>query len=321
MAQSVISNRDRSPLTTAQLERTIPAIFADAPHDSRSNRYLYVPTINMIDALGREGFQPVWASQTNPRDASRRDYAKHMVRFARPGDSETALASLRSTYGASHMIQRTDATQSPTWGEIVLTNSHDGSSSVQESSGIFRFACSNGMIASAGAGDTFRFNHSAKWSDDIIEGAYRVIDNLNGPVAEQIGAMQSRELTQPERVLLAEHASSLRWHGENNHAPIPATDLLRVRRTEDREPTAWATLNVLQENVIRGGLPYTIGEGRNRQHRHTGTVTGIDDLTRLNRGVWDAVATLTTGNRVDLAAEMFGRLSSEERQQLAMRLN
>jgi hypothetical protein len=52
---------------------------------------------------------------------------------------------------------------------------------------------------------------------------------------------------------------------------------------------------------------------------HTRPITGIDDLTRVNRGIWDAVATLATGNRVDLAAEMFARLSPEERGQLASR--
>jgi hypothetical protein len=319
MAQTVTVNRDRSPLTVDQLRAGAPSIFAEAPHDSRSNRYLYVPTIEMVEALDAEGFKPVWASQAKTRDASRTNFTKHMIRFCRPGDGQEALATLRSQYGAHHMIQRDDTVQSPTWGEIVLTNAHDGSSSVQESSGVFCYACSNGLIASAGQGDTFRFNHTAKWRDDIIEGAYRVIDNLTGPVAEQIGAMQGRELSQPERLLLAEHAATLRWHGDT--PPVPSADMLRVRRTSDRDQNAWTTLNVLQENAIRGGLPYTHGTGWNRQQRHTGAVTGIDDLTKINRGIWEAVTTLTTGNRVDLAADMFARLSPEERGQLAQRFS
>lgn len=59
--------------------------------------------------------------------------------------------------------------------------------------------------------------------------------------------------------------------------------------------------------------------GRHPQYRHTRSVTGIDDLGRINRGLWDAVASLTTGNRVDLAAEMFGRLTPAERAQMAER--
>ena len=299
MAVQVLSNRDRSPLTREQMQRGIPAAFAEAPHDSRSARYLYVPTIQMLDAMGREGFQPVWASQSRTRNEGKRDYTKHMIRLAHTDAGPlTKLGDTRA--------------------EIVLTNSHDGSSSVQLSAGVFRLACLNGLMV-GNATEQYRMQHSAKWRDEIIDGTYRVIDNLAGPVTEVVGEMQSRELSRPEQILLAEHAASLRWH-TGEPAPVRAEQLLSVRRSADREPTAWNTLNILQENVIRGGIGYrATNESGTRSFRHTREVTGIDDLTRLNRGIWDSVAQLTTGNRVDLAADMFSRLSNDERAQLAMR--
>lgn len=309
MAATVLTNRDRSPLTREQLARTIPSVFAEAPHESRSNRYLYVPTVHMLDAMEREGFQPVWASQSRSRDASRADYTKHMIRLRRPGDGPGAFLEP----GRHHFIDKATA---PIWPEIVLTNSHDGSSSVQMSSGLFRLACTNGLIVSEGASETFRMQHTAKWRDEIIEGTYRVIENLNGPVAEQVHEMQARELSEPERVLLAEHAATLRWR---DGAPVNAERLLAPRRRDDGARDAWTTLNVLQENTIRGGIPYRLPE-KPRETRHTRPVSGIDDLTRLNRGIWAAVATLTTGNRIDLARDMLTRLTPEERQQLALSL-
>lgn len=298
MAATVIANRDRSPLTREQLAHGIPAAFAEAPHESRSNRYLYVPTVQMLDALAREGFEPVWASQSRTRDASRQEYTKHMIRFAHPS--------------AGAMVNVGDARP-----EVVLVNSHDGTSSVQLSAGVFRLVCSNGMIA-GNISEQYRLQHSAKWRDEIIEGTYRVLDNLSGPVAEEVTTMAERQLTEPERVLLAEHAASLRWR--DDAPPVTPAQLLTPRRTADQEATAWNTLNVLQENTVRGGIVYHPDPARPWQRRSTRPITGIDDLTRLNRGIWDAVATLATGNRVDLAREVFSRLTAEERAQLALAL-
>jgi len=312
-APTVIQNRDRSPLTTEQLQRVVPSIFAEAPHESRSDRYLYVPTVQMLDVLQGEGFRPVWASQSRTRDASRREFTKHMIRLALT-DRDDILQNLRDTIGNSHTILA--RTQSPVFPEIVLTNSHDGSSSVQLSAGLFRYACTNGLIVSEGSAESYRFNHSNKWRDQIIEGTYRVIDAME-PVTEQVGEMQARELSQPERLLLAETAASLRWHGEQ--PPIRPEQLLSTRRRDDSSHDAFTTLNVLQENVIRGGIGYVHRDQNNRaQYRHTRPVNGLDDLGRLNRGIWDAVATLTSPNRLDLAREMFGRLTPEERAQLAL---
>ena len=36
--------RSDSPLTDDQIHRVAPSIFADAPHESRSKRYAYIPT-------------------------------------------------------------------------------------------------------------------------------------------------------------------------------------------------------------------------------------------------------------------------------------
>ena len=37
-----------------------PSIFADAPHESRSQRYAYIPTAAVLTELRKEGFQPSW---------------------------------------------------------------------------------------------------------------------------------------------------------------------------------------------------------------------------------------------------------------------
>ncbi len=55
--------RDR-PLTREELAHYVPSVFSEDKHESRSDRYTYIPTITLLDNLKREGFQPFFACQT-----------------------------------------------------------------------------------------------------------------------------------------------------------------------------------------------------------------------------------------------------------------
>ncbi|WP_139496287.1 DUF932 domain-containing protein, partial [Escherichia coli] len=99
--------RDR-PLTHEELIRHVPSIFGEDRHISRSERYAYIPTITVLENLQREGFQPFFACQTRVRDPGRRGYTKHMLRLRRAGE-----------INGEHVP------------EIILLNSHDGTSSYQ----------------------------------------------------------------------------------------------------------------------------------------------------------------------------------------------
>ena len=51
--------RSDYPLSDDQIRRVAPSIFAEAPHDSRSERYAYIPTAAVLAELRKEGFEPV----------------------------------------------------------------------------------------------------------------------------------------------------------------------------------------------------------------------------------------------------------------------
>ncbi|SUC19477.1 plasmid-like protein [Proteus vulgaris] len=82
---SANSIRRERPLTIEELFRTVPSVFSEEKHDSRSERYTYIPTITLLDSLQKEGFYPFFACQTRVRDVSRREHTKSMVtpHFAR----------------------------------------------------------------------------------------------------------------------------------------------------------------------------------------------------------------------------------------------
>ena len=86
-------------------------------------------------------------TQTRTRHEDRRDYTKHMIRLRH----------------ASQINARGEA------NEIILLNSHDGTSSYQMLAGMFRFVCSNGLVC----GDTLadvRVPHKGDVAGQVIEG-------------------------------------------------------------------------------------------------------------------------------------------------------
>lgn len=76
--------RDR-PLTREELMQYVPSVFSEEKHESRSDRYTYIPTITLLDNLQREGFRPFFACQTRVRDLNKRGHTKHMLRLRREG--------------------------------------------------------------------------------------------------------------------------------------------------------------------------------------------------------------------------------------------
>lgn len=253
--------RDR-PLTDDELMRFVPSVFSQEKHESRSARYTYIPTITLLDSLRREGFQPFFACQTRVRDPERREHTKHMLRLRRAG--------------------QITGKQVP---EIILLNSHDGTSSYQMLPGLFRQVCQNGLIC----GETFgevRVPHKGDVVSQVIEGAYEVL-GIFDRVEEKRDAMQSLMLPPPARQALAKAALTYRF-GEDHH-PVTEAQVLTPRRYEDYSDDLWTTYQRLQENLIKGGL-----SGRNAKggRTHTRAVRGIDGDVKLNRALWVMAETM-----------------------------
>ncbi|MGM7873795.1 DUF932 domain-containing protein [Yersinia enterocolitica] len=256
-----VIRRDR-PLTHEELYRTVPSVFSEDKHESRSERYTYIPTITLLESLQREGFQPFFACQTRVRDPERREHTKHMLRLRREG--------------------QITGKQVP---EIILLNSHDGSSSYQMLPGLFRQVCQNGLIC----GETFgevRVPHKGDVVSQVIEGAYEVL-GIFDRVEEKRDAMQSLMLPPPARQALAKAAITYRF-GED-HQPVTPAQVLTPRRYEDYSDDLWTTYQRIQENLIKGGLS---GRSAKGGRTHTRAVRGIDGDVKLNRALWVMAETL-----------------------------
>lgn len=100
--------RSYSPLQDDQIRRVAPSIFADSKHESRSERYTCIPTIDVLRGLRKEGFLPFMVCQTRVRDEGKRMHTKHMLR-----------------------LRHADQIIGDEANEIVLLNSHDVCASLE----------------------------------------------------------------------------------------------------------------------------------------------------------------------------------------------
>lgn len=247
-----------APMGDDEIRRIAPSIFAEEAHGSRSARYTYIATSEVLKGLRQHGFEPFMVAQTRVRDESHRDHTKHMIRLRHAdhvGDKEA--------------------------NEIILLNSHNGSSSYQMLAGVFRFACANGMVCGTTHHD-IRVPHKGDVLDQVIEGAHTILDGFD-LITERKETMQSVTLAPPEQLALARAALSLRYDPTTAEAPISADQLLRARRIEDQGASLWNTFNRIQENMIKGGIQ---GARVNGRRRSTRAINGIDQSVAVNRGLW-----------------------------------
>ncbi|WCM85473.1 DUF945 domain-containing protein [Acidovorax sp. NCPPB 3859] len=252
------SLRSDSPLSDDQIRRVAPSIFAEAPHESRSERYSYIPTAAVLTELRKEGFQPFAVTQTRVRDEGKREHTKHMIRLRHASQINGAEAA-----------------------EVILLNSHDGTSSYQMLAGMFRFVCCNGLVCGDTVADV-RVPHKGDVAGSVIEGAFQVLRGFER-VKESRDLMRSVTLDEGEAEVFARAALALKYDDPSKPAPVTESQVLMPRRFDDRRPDLWTTFNRVQENITKGGLAGRSANGRRQQTR---PVQGIDSDVRLNRALW-----------------------------------
>lgn len=267
-------------LDNDMLRRLAPSVFAEAPHESRSSRYDYIPTSRIVDGLREEGFEPVKVITSRTSDESKKGFEKHMIRFRQRSTGQISVGD--------------------TFPEVVLVNSHDGSTSYNLMAGLFRLACSNGMIVPQDEVGEIHIRHKGgQVIDDVIDASFTVLDQSMRAI-EVIDQWKGIELDTRQQAALAVGAHYLKFADKDGQIDTPITpdQLLTPRRVGDRSNDLWSTFNVVQENVIKGGLRGVRPAQGQKKHRRVTTreVKGIDGNVHLNKALWKLAEALAVAN-------------------------
>lgn len=268
----------KQAVSKEQLAVRFPAIFAQSEKETLSDKYLYIPTFKLLEGLERTGFQIIGAKQARSR-TNTAEHGKHVVYLAH-GDVK-ALTSVGDELPM-----------------LALTNSHNGLSAFAIDTAFFRLVCSNGLMMPTNSVSSARITHKKGMEQDVIEAAYKVIKSFPEQV-KQIETMKKLILNKDEQRFLAESAAALAYDEKviADQAALASRDeylgsvkdlpakLLMVRRHADRASDLWTTFNVIQENVIKGGLKvWTLNEeGKATRGTRTRAVNSIDRDSKLNK--------------------------------------
>lgn len=257
-------------LTEDELYRIAPSIFAVEAHESRSERFQPIPTIEVLRGLEKEGFVAVGARQSVTRVPGKAPYTKHLVRL-RHVDAM-----------AKHAVGDTVL-------EMLLKNANDGTSAYDLMAGLFRIVCLNSMVSQTDTVDMVKVRHSGKAVEKVIEGTYEVL-KASEAVMRAPQDWSQMKLAREEAEAFAEAAALIRFgDDEGNTGPIQPRQLLAPRRAADAgRSDLWNAFNVVQENMIKGGLRGVSVNGETGQRRRVSTrgIKGIDQDIKLNKALW-----------------------------------
>lgn len=242
-------------LSLETLKEQTPSVFATSPSPKMSQKYTFVPTIEIVENFDREGWKVYSANQIG-----KGQYAQHELRLrngALPNVGDSLI-------------------------EAVIRNSHNGLSTFSVSAGLFRLVCSNGLTVPTSVADSISVRHMRFDMGTIREITDQFAERL--PVIQRsVGKMETTFLEEDKLVDFVNKSALIRW--EKGSLPkINVEDFLRPERDEDNGNSVWKTFNVIQEKFVRGGLKYQSKKGRLTTMKE---LKNFQNINKINTNLWE----------------------------------
>ena len=249
-----------NPLNNQELKELAPTLFTREPHYEVSDKYHFIPTIEVIEQIKSHNWYPVSVSQADVRDEEKQGYQQHCVRFRHFED----------------LLNPQDNAV-----ELLLFNSHDRSKSFSISAGIYRFVCANGLVVSDSVFESYKIKHIGDRDNDVAN-AVAKITAIKDKLLDKIKTLSNIQLSNLEKQSFAKLAIPLRFE---EHLEVNLNDLLVPNRKEDYKDDLYTTLNTIQEHLIRGNVS---GINKETGRRFTSKeIKSITNDTHINKGLWE----------------------------------
>jgi hypothetical protein len=242
---------------TPELIKSIaPSVFATSASPKLSEKYVFVPTEQIVEYFDREGWEISNVAQTG-----KGIHATHQIKFRNgqlPAVGDTLV-------------------------EAIVRNSHNGMTTFSVSSGLHRLVCSNGLTVPTSVADKFNVRHSGFELDDVkrlMDGFSKKLPLIQGSV----GRMMERELSMDEKIEYVQKSAKIRWVEGSIPTDAQLVNLLTPNRVEDDKNDLWTTFNVVQEKFVRGGFDYRTKTGRKSKLRDLKSIMAVNSI---NTKLWE----------------------------------
>jgi hypothetical protein len=242
---------------TPELIKTIaPSVFATKPSEKLSDKYVFVPTDQIIEFFLKEGWKISEVKQNG-----KGVYGVHQIKF-RNGE----LPKVGDTLF-----------------EAVVKNSHNGMSTLSVCAGLFRLCCSNGLTVPTSTAESFKVRHQKFELDDVKRLTESFASRLP-QIETSVNRMMERELTTDEKIDFLRKSSEVRFGKEKVLNDLEIVGLLSPNRDGDQGDDLWKVFNVVQEKFVRGGVEMTSPKGRRTKLRG---LQNILAMNKVNTKLWE----------------------------------
>ena len=241
-------------------------IIQTLPHGSRSNRYHFISTLEVVEALEKKGFQVEHARAARASEAYQ-GFQRHEVQF---GSSALPVDKVKRM-------------------QLSLVNSHNGKSGFSFGLRVFVKVCSNGLYCfNQLAGVKLR--HAGKGLESLGWHVDQVLDQA-ARVWALMGSMEAVCLDPIQQEQFAARAVGLRWDSRTGpEIPYDPKLLLEGFRLAQQDATVWNVYNRVQSNLLQGQEYRVLDEEGRPCFRKTRRITALDRELRINRSLFELAA-------------------------------
>jgi len=243
-------------MTLDQVKQIAPSVFATSAKSDLSNKYVFVPTMDILDNFQREGWDVASVKQT--------------------GRGIQSLHEIRLRNGELPKV-------GDTLVEAIIRNSHNGTSTLSVGAGLYRLVCSNGLTVPTSTAESFKVRHQKFELDDVK----RLTESFAGrlPVIEKsVNRMMEKELSTDEKIDFLRKSAEIRFGTEKVLNELEMIGLLTPKRIEDEGNDLWKVFNVVQENFVRGGVEMSSPKGRKSRTRGLQNILAVN---KVNTRLWE----------------------------------
>lgn len=226
-----------------------------------TDKYKLAKTSDMIATIEGLGYKMENFVALKVRKKERQGFQKHRVIFTSP--------LLKATNDGVP--------------QLLLTNSHDGTSSVVLQLGFFRFICSNGLVVGSNLIEPIRVRHSGNDFDQRLIIAINTIVAQAEKLTSSIDKMKQVKLSDAEIKEFQRQALQTRLGDDVKIESFTVP----VQRAEDQNNDLFTVMNVVQEALIRGGARVLVEQDGKRKDKAIRRVNGLVTQTEINTMLWN----------------------------------
>ena len=239
----------------------VPSALAQSAHHSRTKRYKFFSTHEIVMRLQDRGFTVARSSESGVRNPDYNGFQRHQVFLDFPQDDGLHTSTQKM--------------------QLRLVNSHCGTAPLRLLLAVYVMVCSNGLIAPRDHHDLLNYRHVRHGFDPEFVHDKAIAYAL--ATKTQIAHMEQRELHPEEQLKFAHYAIGLRWP-DGNHPPFDPRKMLHARFDQQNHPDLWSVLNRVQDNVLNG---FTYFNPELKKDRLVRPLTSIPRDLNINQRLWD----------------------------------